>query len=58
VQEKNMKIDARFIGAQRKEVPIHLRATQRVTDVQTKDVKALQKDQITRRLERQIVEIY
>ena len=58
VQEKNMKIDAKFVGTQKKEVPIHLRATQRVTGVQTKDVKALRKDQITRRLERKIVEIY
>ena len=58
VKEKNMKIDAKFVGTQKKEVPIHLRATQRVTGVQTKDVKALRKDQITRRLERKIVEIY
>ena len=58
VQEKNMKIDAKFVGTQKKEVPIHLRATQRVTGVQTKGVKALRKDQITRRLERKIVEIY
>lgn len=58
VKEKNMKIDAKFVGTQKKEVPIHLRATQRVTNVQTKDVKALRKDQITRRLERKIVEIY
>lgn len=58
VREKNMKIDAHFIGSGKKEVPIKLKATQRVTDLQTKDVQPLTKDQITRRLERQIVEIY
>ena len=58
VKEKNMKINANFIGSQKKEVPIRLKATQRVTDLQTKDVKPMSQEQITRRLERQIVEIY
>ena len=58
VQEKNMKINAHFIGAQKKEVPINLQATQHVTNLQTEDVRPLRRDQITRRLERQIVEIY
>ena len=58
VLEKNLQVDAHFIGSQKAEVPIKLKATQRVTDLQTQGVKPLNKNQITRRLERQIVEIY
>lgn len=58
VQEKNMQINASFIGNQKKEVPINLKATQHVTNLQTQGVQPLPKSQITRRLERQIVEIY
>ena len=58
IREKNLKIDARFVGARKKEVPIHVRATQHVTNLQTKDVPALRRDQITRRIKRQIAEIY
>lgn len=58
ILEKNMVINARFIGSKETEIPIRLKATQRVTDLKTKDVKPLRKSQITRRLERKIVEIY
>lgn len=58
VEEKNMQIDAHFIGSKKAEIPIHLKATQRVTDLKTERVKPMPKEQITRRLERQIVEIY
>lgn len=58
VLEKNMKVNAKFIGSGKKEVPINLKATQRVTDLQTQGVKPLSKEQITRRLKRHIVEIY
>lgn len=58
VQEKNMNINSTIIGSRKKEVPIHVRATQHVTNLQTKGVQALRRDQITRRIERQIVEIY
>ena len=58
IKEKNMKVDAQFVGAQKKEVPIHFRVTQQVTNLQTEDVVPLRRDQITRRIKRQIVEIY
>lgn len=58
VLEKNMKMNSKFIGSGKKEIPVRIKATQRITNLQTKDVQPLRKDQITRRLERQIVEIY
>lgn len=58
VKEKNMNINSTIIGSRKKEVPIHVRATQHVTNLQTKEVTPLRKEQITRRIERQIVEIY
>lgn len=56
--EKNMILNAHFTGTKRTEIPVLFKATQRVTGLQTKDVKPLTKKQITRRLERQNVEIY
>lgn len=56
--EKNMVCDAFILGSKKAEVPLKLRATQRVTGLQTKDVKPFTRSQITRRLKRQIVEIY
>lgn len=57
-QERNMICNAFIIGSKKTEIPLVIKATQRVTDVQTKDVKPLTKRQITRRLQREIVEIY
>ena len=56
--EKNMTTDAIIIGSKDAEIPIQVRGTQRVTGLQTKDVKPLTPSQITRRVERKIVEIY
>jgi hypothetical protein len=56
--EKNMCTNAFIIGSKNVEIPLVIKATQRVTDLQTTDVKPLTKSQITRRLKRQIVEIY
>ena len=64
--EKNMIANSHILGrkanegeqAQMGEIPFILKATQRVTDLQTEGVQALTRDQITKRLERQIVEIY
>ena len=56
--EKNMICDTYILGSKKTEIPLQLRATQRVTGLQTKDVKPLSRSQITRRLKRQIVEIY
>ena len=56
--EKNMIVNGHIIGSKDAEVPLHIKATQRVTDVQTKDIKPLTSKQITRRVKREIVEIY
>lgn len=56
--EKNMLVNAEILGAKKAEIPIVIKATQRVTDLQTQDVKPLSAEQITRRVPRQIVEIY
>lgn len=56
--EKNMVTDAHIIGSKKAEIPIHIKATQRVTGLQTQDVKPLRKNQMTRRIKREIVEIY
>ena len=64
--EKNMVANSHILGrkanegeqAKQGEIPFVLKATQRVTDLQTEDVKPLTSDQITKRLDRQIVEIY
>ena len=56
--EKNMVVNAKILGSKNAEIPLHIKATQRVTDLETKDVKPLTKAQITRRLKREIAEIY
>lgn len=58
IKEKNLIADAHIIGTKKREIPVLVRATQHVTDLQTSGVKPLSKKQITHRLERQIVEIY
>lgn len=57
-QEKNMILNAFIVGSKKTEIPLHIQATQRVTDLQTEGVKALKKHQLTRRVRREIVEIY
>lgn len=57
-QEKNMILNAFIVGSKKTEIPLNIQATQRVTDLQTEGVKALKKHQLTRRLRREIVEIY
>ena len=56
--EKNMDIDSHILGSKKAEIPVLIRATQRVTSLQTEAVLPLTSDQITRRVARQIVEIY
>jgi hypothetical protein len=58
MQERNMIVDAHILGSKKAEIPLIIKATQRVTDLQTQDVQPLRQDQITRRLKREIVEIY
>ncbi len=67
--EKNMICETQIIGRSVSadsrskqsvpdEIPLHIKATQRVTGLQTTGVRPLTKSQITRRLKREIVEIY
>lgn len=56
--EKNLTTDAELLGTKKKEVPIQIRATQRVTSLQTEGVKPMTKSELTHRLQREIVEIY
>ena len=56
--EKNMVANMFIIGSKDMGIPIFVKATQRVTDLHTKDVKALKKNEITTRVAREIVEIY
>ena len=57
-QEKNMILNAFIVGSKKTEIPLNIQATQRVTDLQKEGVKALKKHQMTRRVRREIVEIY
>jgi len=56
--EKNMKTRALILGSKKAEIPVVIKATQRVTGLQTSGVKPLSDSQITRRVKREIVEIY
>ena len=56
--EKNMLVNALILGSKKAEIPLVIKATQRVTGLQTEDVKPLKRSQITHRLKREIVEIY
>ncbi|MBR4547595.1 MAG: hypothetical protein IKO66_06120, partial [Paludibacteraceae bacterium] len=56
--EKNMILNAHIIGSRKAEIPVNVKATQRVTDLQTEGIQPLRPSQITKRLKREIVEIY
>ena len=56
--EKNMLVNAQILGTKKAEIPIQVKATQRVTSLQTDSVEAMPASQMTRRVPRQIVEIY
>ena len=56
--EKNMISNIRVLGSKKAEIPLVVKATQRVTSLQTQGVTPLSPSQITRRLKREIVEIY
>ena len=58
ILEKNMICDTHILGYKKAEIPLIIKATQRVTDLQTENVKPLSPSQITRRVRREIVEIY
>jgi len=58
ILEKNLQADATMLGTKKMEIPVQVRATQRVTSLKTEDVQPLKKSQMTKRVKRQIVEIY
>lgn len=58
ILEKNMYSNGNLIGTKKAEIPIMIKATQRVTGLQTTGVQPLKPSQITRRVPREIVEIY
>ena len=58
ILEKNLKTDANIIGTKARVIPIHFKAGQRVTSIDTQNVRPLRRNQITRRFPRQIVEIF
>lgn len=56
--EKNMVVNAHILGSKKAEIPMLIKATQRVTNLDTEHVRPLTPSQITRRVRREIVEIY
>ena len=56
--EKNMICDAHILGSKKAEIPLIVKATQRVTSLRTQNIAPLTPSQITRRVKRDIVEIY
>ena len=58
IHERNLHSDGLITGTRHDTIPIQAWGTQRVTEVKTRDVEPLTKEEMTRTLERQIVEIY
>ena len=58
ILEKNLQADAHMLGTKKMEIPVNVRATQRVTSLKSDGVKPMKKSEMTRRVKRQIVEIY
>ena len=56
--EKNLRTDALLTGTKKAEIPVLLNATQRVVSLETSNVKPMTSRQMTRRVKREIVEIY
>ncbi|MBO7454785.1 MAG: carboxypeptidase-like regulatory domain-containing protein [Paludibacteraceae bacterium] len=55
--EKNMVMNAHIEGEKQADIPVRVKATQRVTRLQTKEVKLMEKSEITRRIPRELVKI-
>ncbi|MCQ2346894.1 MAG: carboxypeptidase-like regulatory domain-containing protein [Paludibacteraceae bacterium] len=56
--EKNLRTDALLTGTKKAEIPVLVNATQRVVSLETSNVKPMTSRQMTRRVKREIVEIY
>lgn len=57
ILEKNMLMNAHIVGAKQADIPIQTKATQRVTKLETENVRPFNKNQITRRIKREIVPV-
>lgn len=56
--ERNLQTDAEILGTKKAEIPIQIRATQRAVKIETENVQPMKKQELTRRLRREIVPIY
>ncbi|MBR1565099.1 MAG: carboxypeptidase-like regulatory domain-containing protein [Paludibacteraceae bacterium] len=57
-KEKNLKADALITSTKKVDIPLNIRATQRVISVKTRDVRPMTEREMTRRMKRTIVELY
>lgn len=57
-KEKNLKTDALITSTKKENIPLNIKATQSVISVKTSDVRPLTKKEMTKRMERIMVEIY
>lgn len=58
VKEKNLVADALITSTKKTDIPLNIRATQRVSRLDSNNISPLTKQQITKRVKREIVEIY
>jgi len=58
ILEKNMVTDANILGTKKMAIPVQIRATQRVTKQTVEGVQAISRGEITKRVKREIVELY
>lgn len=58
ILEKNMVTDANILGTKKMAIPVQIRATQRVTKQTVEGVRAISRGEITKRVKREVVELY
>ena len=58
LKEKNLVADVKITSTKKQDIPLHVKATQRAISIQTANVLPMNKNEITRRIKREIVEIY
>lgn len=57
-KEKNLHADALITSTKKVDIPLNIRATQRVISVKTRNVSPMTEQEMTRRMKRTIVELY
>ena len=57
-KEKNLHADALITSTKKVDIPLNIRATQRVISVKTRNVSPMTEREMTRRMKRTIVELY